>query len=263
MIVHIDVIKRVSKSRNKGSILFVHGVCHNATCWHNYLDYFSAAGFDAYALSLRGHGNSDGREFLDQWGLSDYVTDVVKIALSFDEKPIIVGHSMGGAIVQKILGEEKSILRAAVLLAPAVKGGLTLSWKLKRFKNHFVKSLKFAKIVHGRSPTEKEIKSSLFLDDRLDMEQVRVLAPNIQAESKRAQRDLTLAYTPYYDSQNTPVLVIGSKADLLFPEEDLISTAKAYGTSPIILEKMCHDMMIDPEWERGAIEIEKFAERVL
>lgn len=95
------------------------------------------------------------------------------------------------------------------------------------------------------------------------MEQVRVLAPNIQAESKRAQRDLTLAYTPYYDSQNTPVLVIGSKADLLFPEEDLISTAKAYGTSPIILEKMCHDMMIDPEWERGAIEIEKFAERVL
>ncbi len=258
---HIEVVKKESTSKKRGNILFVHGVCHDATCWHNYLDYFSAVGFDTYALSLRGHGNSDGREFLDQWSLSDYVTDVVKVALSLDEKPIIVGHSMGGAIVQKILGEDSSILRAAVLLAPAVEGGLTLGWKLKRFRKSFFKALKFIKIVNGLSPTEKEIKSSLFLDDRLDIEQVRVLAPNLQAESKRAQHDLTLEYTPYYNSHSTPVLVLGSKADLLFPEEDLIKTAKAYGTSPVVLERMCHDMMIDPEWELSAVEIQEFVER--
>lgn len=58
-------------------------------------------------------------------------------------------------------------------------------------------------------------------------------------------------------------MVIGSNADLLFPEEDLISTAISYGTSPVVMEIMCHDMMIDPEWERGAIEIRKFTERTL
>ena len=81
------------------------------------------------------HGNSDGQEFLDQWSLSDYVTDIVTVVLSIGDKPIIVGHSMGGVIVQKVLGEHESILSAAVLLAPSVKGGLTLKWKLKKFKN--------------------------------------------------------------------------------------------------------------------------------
>jgi alpha-beta hydrolase superfamily lysophospholipase len=111
----------------KGSMLFVHGVCHDANCWNNYLDYFAGIGYDTYALSLRGHGRSEGQDHLDEWGLSDYVTDVIKVILSIGEKPIVVGHSMGGAILQKLIGEHEENLKAAVLLAPGVKGGLTLS----------------------------------------------------------------------------------------------------------------------------------------
>lgn len=259
----IEVIEKRATSEKKGSILFVHGVCHDARCWHNYLDFFSSAGFDSYALSLRGHGKSEGHEFLDHWRLSDYVADVVKVALSIDEKPIIVGHSMGGAILQKLLGEYGSTLRAAVLLAPAVKGGLTLRWKLKLFRRYPWKTIQFLMMANGLSLSAKKIKSSLFFGDRLTLDQVIAFAPCLQAESKRVQRDLSREYTPYYGRSNIPVLVIGSKDDLFFPAEDLIKTATAYNTKPVIMEGMCHDMMIDPEWKKGAIEIKEFAERVL
>lgn len=78
-----------------------------------------------------------------------------------------------------MLGEQKSILKAAVLLAPAVKGGVTPSLKLKRFRNQFFQTLKFGRITHGLSQSEEEIESSLFLDDRLDMQQVRIFADNV------------------------------------------------------------------------------------
>ena len=56
----------------------------------------------------------------------------------------------------------------------------------------------------------------------------------------------------------TPVFVIGSKDDLLFPGKDVIKTAKAYNVKPVILSGMCHDMQLDKEWEKSADEIHKF-----
>ncbi|NTV52837.1 MAG: hypothetical protein HGA76_07495, partial [Candidatus Firestonebacteria bacterium] len=41
-------------------LILIHGICHGAWCWENYLDFFSKQGFDVYALSLRGHGASAG-----------------------------------------------------------------------------------------------------------------------------------------------------------------------------------------------------------
>jgi len=246
------------KGQKKGSILFAHGVCHDAWCWHNYLEYFSALGYDCYALSLRGHGQSEGREHLDQWGLSDYTTDVVEVIKSIGEKPLVVGHSMGGAITQKLIGEHESIIRAAVLLAPAVKDGLNLAWKFKRFKGSVWKALQFLRMLHHSGVDEKTLKNSLFLNNRLSSAEVMKLKPHIQVESRRAANDLSAPYTPNYGRANIPVMVIGSADDLLFPTEDLLKTATAYQIKPVILTGMCHDMMIDPDWKRGAVRIESF-----
>ena len=260
---NIEVLNKAPKTEKKGSILFVHGVCHDANCWNNYLEYFSEEGFSAYALSLRGHGNSDGYEFLNDWGLSDYVTDVVKVALSLGEKPIVVGHSMGGAIVQKLIGEHEALFSAAVLLAPATKGGLNFRWKLKTFRKSVWQTMKFTKLLNSPSPSSKDIGNSLFLDGRLDLEALKKLMEHLQPESKRAQRDLTKKYTPYYKTPNIPILVIGSENDRLFPAEDLYKTAQAYNVAPVIVKDMCHDMMVDPEWESGAKEIYRFIQRVI
>jgi alpha-beta hydrolase superfamily lysophospholipase len=259
----LELLISKAKTEKKGSILFIHGVSHDAQCWSNYLEYFSGAGFDCHAVSLRGHGKSEGRQHLNSWGLSDYVTDVVKVILSMDEKPIIVGHSMGGAIAQKVVGEHQSLIKAAVLLAPAVKGGLTLRWKVRRFRHTLLKAYQFIKMTKNPTSSLNDIKGSLFMNNRLSPEALTKIAPHIQAESNRASNDLSNEYTPYYGNTHIPVMVIGSEADLIFPTEDLVKTANAYEVTPIIMKEMCHDMMIDPDWQDSADEIKQFLKQHL
>ena len=85
-------------------LLFVHGSAHGAWCWaEHYLDYFAEHGFDAYALSLRGHGASGGRERLRWASVADYVDDVAEVAATLPSAPVVIGHSLGGMVVQKYL----------------------------------------------------------------------------------------------------------------------------------------------------------------
>ena len=68
--------------RNPGPpLLFVHGAYLAAWCWAEYfLPWFARAGYEAHAVSLRGHGASAGREMLDLAGIEDYVSDVIAAA---------------------------------------------------------------------------------------------------------------------------------------------------------------------------------------
>lgn len=83
---HIDVISRSpTSSPQPTKLLFVHGAWHGTWCWEeHFLDYFTARGYRAYALDLRGHGRSDGRERLRWRRIPDYVEDVKRVA---DELP--------------------------------------------------------------------------------------------------------------------------------------------------------------------------------
>ncbi|MBC7517162.1 MAG: alpha/beta hydrolase [Alkalinema sp. FL-bin-369] len=45
----------------RSPIFFVHGAWHAAWCRENFLPYFANHGYAAYAVSLRGHGTSEGR----------------------------------------------------------------------------------------------------------------------------------------------------------------------------------------------------------
>ena len=104
-------------------ILFVHGMSHAAWCWaENFLPYFAQHGYVSHALSLRGHGGSEGREQLRWTSLDEYVSDVAQAISLMEQSPVLVGHSMGGMIVQKYL--ESSDVPAAVLMASAPPRGV-------------------------------------------------------------------------------------------------------------------------------------------
>ena len=55
---------RKDKKTKAKNILFVHGICVGAWVWEDhFLPYFANEGYNSWALSLRGHGLSDGASY--------------------------------------------------------------------------------------------------------------------------------------------------------------------------------------------------------
>ncbi|HWF27877.1 MAG TPA: alpha/beta fold hydrolase, partial [Mycobacterium sp.] len=120
----LDVIeKRPSRESDKAPVLFVHGAWHGAWCWdEHFLDFFAEKGHPSLAVSLRGHGKSPAPKPMQFCSMADLVDDVDSVARSLPRRPVVVGHSMGGFVVQKYL--ESHDAPAAVLLAPAPVSGV-------------------------------------------------------------------------------------------------------------------------------------------
>jgi pimeloyl-ACP methyl ester carboxylesterase len=262
--VRLEVLHRSPDGVTTGiPVVLVHGICHGAWCWERYLDHFAEAGHEVFAVSLRGHAGSEGRERLDTFGMADYVDDVRSVTASLDGRPALVGHSMGGAVVQRYLADDPSDVAAAVLLAPATSGGLGATRPGGRgllgmpLRNSPAGVLTAIRTAQGKPVTPAAQAGSPFFGGRLPPEDVARYAPMLQAESKRVISDLRRPYGAS-TSAGVPVMVIGSAADAWFDTASLRRTAKAYGVQPVVLPRLCHDMMLDPEWRLAADRILAF-----
>ncbi len=73
------------------------------------MPWFADAGFASYAVSLSGHGRSRRRDLLDSYSISDYVNDLAEVVAELPVAPVLIGHSMGGMVVQKYLDTRAAI----------------------------------------------------------------------------------------------------------------------------------------------------------
>jgi len=247
---NLEIISKYPKQlKYKTPLLFVHGAWHAAWCWDiHFLDYFAEQGFAAHALSLRGHGKSDGHEKLRWTRLSDYVEDISKTVQQLPSTPIIIGHSMGGLLVQKYL--EKYTLPGAVLLASVPPAGV-LATTVRILRNH---PLVFAKINLTLSlfplvTTVQMVHKTLF-SDNMDKEKVTAYAKKLQNESYLGFLDMLMFSLPKPKKvAKTPLLVLGAAYDMLFKPNEIKATARAYETNAEIFDDMAHDMMLEAKWK--------------
>src|SRR5215210_7901490 len=106
----LEIISREPEiKRYETPLLFVHGTGHAAWSWDEYfLPYFAEKGFSSHAVSLRGHGVSEGHEKLKWTSVADYVGDVFQAASDLPKSPVVIGHSIGGLVIQKYLEKHQA-----------------------------------------------------------------------------------------------------------------------------------------------------------
>ncbi|MDR2207535.1 MAG: alpha/beta hydrolase [Azoarcus sp.] len=237
-------------------ILFIHGAYIAAWCWEeHFLPWFARRGWAAYAVSLSGHGQSPGREHLDSLSLSHYVANIVEAVATLPAPPILIGHSMGGMVVQKYL--EQAAAPAAVLMASVPPQGL-ISSALGMFFTAPQLLTDLNRIMGGGDPGIDSLRQALF-HQPISAEKLRRYWEQSQPESHRALWDMT-----FFDLPNTsrvyrsPMLVLGAQYDRLFSPGQVQSTANAYGTRPEIFLNMGHAMMLERDWEKVAIRIDEW-----
>jgi pimeloyl-ACP methyl ester carboxylesterase len=113
----------------KQTLVFIHGLGSYLKFWRYQLDTFAAQGYRVIAVDLPGYGKSDkpGTFPYTMEAMADAVREVV-VALGV-EKPILVGHSMGGQTALSYAIRYPEEPGALVLTSPA--GFEKFSWKEK------------------------------------------------------------------------------------------------------------------------------------
>lgn len=248
---NLEIVNQKNLGSQKETLLFIHGICHGAWTWKNFMQYFSVRGYDCYSLSLRGHCGSEGRENLDSFTMDDYVQDVIQAASQFNGDVIVIGHSMGGGVVQKLIGEHPGHVKGAILFASIPPCGIDDQGYKDMVERAPKGAFDLIKLVNGEPLSVEEIYESPLFGGRIPMEDVKEYYTYFQNESKKAVEQFYTTIAQSYDVE-IPVGVIGSSNDLIFAEREQRLIAEAYGVEAVILKDLCHDMMLDPEWEKSA-----------
>jgi pimeloyl-ACP methyl ester carboxylesterase len=234
-------------------LLFVHGGYCDAWCWEPYvLPWFAARGYAAHAVSLRGHGRSDGRDTLFMTGLHDYEDDVVRTAASLPEPPVLIGHSMGAAIVELVLAREGA--RAAALLAPIPPAGL-LPVATRLAAQHPAYLAQFGHLDPSRLSAEvlAALRPFYFGDD-VDPRVLAQAARHLNGESARALFDLSLRmHWALPRGAAPPTFVLGAEDDRICLPDDVRATARHHGVDAVIVPGLAHMLMVEPDFERAML----------
>jgi pimeloyl-ACP methyl ester carboxylesterase len=94
-------------------VVFLHGIGGGAKSFAPQMASFAAAGYQPVALDLMGYG---AREPVKAMSFEALAEDVeFAIGESGLQRPVLVGHSMGGMVVQTLLRRQRGDYRAAVL----------------------------------------------------------------------------------------------------------------------------------------------------
>ena len=247
-------------TRRKNPLLFVHGNFHGSWLWRYFLEYFSSRGVSCYALNFRGHWLSSGHAELGKAVVEDYVRDVGECLAAIGAETVLVGHSMGGVVCQKVA--ESNPVKKLILLDSAPCKAVTEQYlQLDPERAELVKNL----FMHQPDrtvvmvPDKGKIKKVLFEQNKVS-EEVLVQAVTFLGRESAAvlERHPFLSVDP--QKVNCPVYVLGRTGLGNKKNPNLWDALAEYykAADRSIRADISHNMMLEDDWQEHARLIEQW-----
>jgi len=268
------IVYRPEVKRFETPILMQHGMWHGAWCWQSWQELFAEWGWESIAFSLPGHGQSPVKRPIRWCTLGYYLqflaTEIERLQQRTFQRPILMGHSMGGALTQwvlKYVGDPSlrpcsgqgsgqatgsgQALPAAVLVAPWTSHNmLGPVFRFSRLDpiGFLLCILSLTTTPNIRSPqraarmfiTEGAILTPEELHARLGPESLWVL----------------LQYNPLLWSPvkrtDTPMLWLAGGSDVLISEPEQRRSAAHYGADYVIVDGAGHNLMMEHSYRQTA-----------
>lgn len=244
---HIEIsgilVKKQTRNNSKGKILFVHGMFGSDWYWEQWMKLALNDNWDVYVINLPGHHESKISGHLGQQSVNDYIatTTTVVQELKID---IVVGHSMGGLIAQKIASLTQ--LRAAIFITSAAPKGITvLSWKLLKTMSKYTWPMLTNKPF---IPSKKDLQA-FFLNNTSDQEIIQFALSMFAPESGKAARELAFSLIPV-STLKCPSLVMGGTRDIFTPLWSQKKIAKKFKADFFEIDSG-HMPMIEPNYHNN------------
>lgn len=251
------------KQNGHPPLVFVHGGYIHGGCWDvNFLPHFSKLGYDCHAIDLSGHGASEGREDLDSFDLDHYAADVAQVVAELPAAPVLIGHSMGAAVVQRYM--EKGKAAAVIMMAPVPTTGLAAcTLQLSQKHPDYLREAAYA--VRGKYTANTiRVMREVYFSPDVTADQFTAFKPLVQDESYAVIAEMmALAWRPPVRRPKIPALVMGGALDAVFPANLLHFTASGWNAETCVIPRAGHMLMMEPQWTDAAAKIDNWIERRL
>jgi alpha-beta hydrolase superfamily lysophospholipase len=250
--VKLEIISKYPVEHQRPTpLLFIHGTLHTAVCWDvHFLDYFTQHGYAAHAVNLRGHGKSEGREKLRWTRIADFVDDVSNVVQQLASPPILIGHSMGGFIIQKYL-ENHDAPAAVLLSSPSPAGLLPTAIRTARRQPWAFVKVNLTLSLRPFIATPQLVGEAFFSND-FPEEQLLEYWKQTQDDSYMAFLDMVALDLPKPARVKTPLLVLGAERDNMISAAEIEATGRAYHTQVHMIPGVAHNSMLEQGWQSVA-----------
>lgn len=250
------------------TIFMIHGMWGGGWYWDKLQSSFEKNGYHCITPYLRHHNigpNDPAPEDLGKTSLLDYAEDLEAEIKKLDERPIIIGHSMGGLLAQILAARD--LAEAAVLITPASPAGIvSLSYPVVKSFYTVMAKWGFWEKPHKIS-YEKAVYA--MMEKLPEKERKYIYSRNVW-ESGRATTELGLWIAGVKGAQvdsskvTCPVLVIAGSEDKVTPAKFVKKIAKKYSPGSTYMEFANHGHWIirEPGWENVARYIKKWLESI-
>jgi pimeloyl-ACP methyl ester carboxylesterase len=210
---------KMEKSIQSKTIVFIHGLFLNNQSWAEWETFFKEKGYTTYAPAYLGHEGTPSElrknapDSLGYVTFTDVVSKMEAFIETLQEKPIIVGHSMGGLVAQKLI--EKDLAEAAVIISSAPpKGVITLKFSFAKSNLGLLNPFKGNSIHY---PTKKWFHYA-FTNTLSREESDSLFDRFVVPESRNIPREtLKKAGKIDFKKPHSPMLFISGKEDHIIP----------------------------------------------
>jgi len=235
-----------AKKTDRPPVLFIHGAFAGGWMWtETFMPFLAKAGYPCYALSLRGHGGSHGIDQIDWHSINDFIADVSTVVDWLGRPPVLIGHSMGGFVVQKYL-EHHDVPGVALVCSVPPQGLIAAQFHLMFQKPQLFMDIN--QIMSGNYPDTEILREALFAGE-IDEIMLAAWLDRMQPESHRALWDMSMFNLPNLHAMHKPpMLILGAELDVLVPAFLVQTTAQTYGLSAHIFRNMGHAVTHEKEW---------------
>lgn len=244
-------------------VIFIHGLWLHATSWNPWVELFEGAGYQPLAPGWPNEpaAVSEAREhpeLVANIGIDEITDHMAGVIDSLGQAPIVIGHSFGGLIAERLLGEDHAV--AAVAIDPAqIKGVLPLP--LAQLRAGLPALGNPANLHKAVSLTEKEFRFGF--GNAVSEEESRELFGRWTIPSpakplfQAAVANFSLHSPAKVNTANEtrgPLLLISGTADHTVPHVVTRSTLKQYRDSAAVtelkqFEGRGHSLTIDGGWK--------------
>ena len=253
----IDYIS--SKNKNNSPLIFIHGIGSDADSFTNQIkklgkNYFSVA------INIPGYGKS---KSINNPSINKYADIIYKFIVDNKfELPILVGHSLGGMIVQKIVIAHPKKFKACILIGTTARfGSSDPNWQ-RNFINSRLKPFN-----EGKTMEEVALISiSNIVSKNTNKTKINLAANNMKKINVESYKSAIKSLINFNVSKNLykiviPTLLISGDEDILAPPKTMKKMHDKIKNSEFLILKDCgHLINVEKSEELNKI-ILNFIER--